>query len=241
MVHNIKHVCLDKDGTLIDVHQSWVPITQRRTLKIRQYYRLAEDLHQPIALAMGVDLDRQRIVQGGPVGYKARPIIIDIMVKWLNRHGVSANVEELTQIFAEVDHDVQQAQDFNARALPGVVDGIKHLKEAGLKVSVYTSDRSKSTALVLKIIGLEGSVDAIVGGDNVARAKPDPEGFLKACAAVGVPPEHSVYVGDSIDDMRTVKGRTFGLTHGIASREELMPDAAEVFDTFSELTEFLLK
>jgi HAD superfamily hydrolase (TIGR01549 family) len=238
---NIKHVCLDKDGTLIDVHRSWVPITQRRTLKIRQFYRLGEDLHKLLALVMGVDLQRGRIIPGGPVGYKARPFIMETVAQWLNNKNIPATIDQLTTIFAEVDHDIQESKDFNAAAMPGVVEGIKRLKSAGFKISVYTSDRNKSTSLVLEMIGLKECVDAIVGGDDVQKPKPDPEGFLKACQAVHVPAERSIYVGDSMDDMRTAKGRTYGVAYGIAGKEELVSSGAQkVFDTFNDLTEFLL-
>jgi HAD superfamily hydrolase (TIGR01549 family) len=241
MGKTIKHVCFDKDGTLIDVHLSWVPITQRRTLKIRDLYGLGEDLHKPLALSMGVDLDRQRIVKGGPVGYKARPVIIDTVAQWLKGRNIPATVEQLTEIFAEVDRDVQKANDFNAVALPGVVEGIKRLHQAGYKVSVYTSDRRKNAQRVIELIGLQGSVDAIIGGDDIRKPKPDSEGFVKACAAVNIPLDDSVYVGDSIDDMRVAPGKTYGITHGIASKEELAPVAHHVFDTFQDLTGFLLK
>ena len=118
MVQNIKHVCLDKDGTLIDVHQSWVPITQRRAFKIRQLYGLGEDFHQALALAMGVDLNRKRIVTGG-WGYQPRPVIIERTVQWLKSNNIPATVEKLTELFSQVDYDIQQADDFNVSALPG--------------------------------------------------------------------------------------------------------------------------
>jgi HAD superfamily hydrolase (TIGR01549 family) len=241
MIQAIKHLCLDKDGTLIDVHQSWVPITQRRTFKTRQFYGLNEDFHEPLALAMGVDLKSQRIIPGGPVGYQPRPVIIEQTVQWLKGRKVPATVEELTDIFKSVDRDVQAASDFNARPLPGVVDGIRRLKQTGLKISVYTSDRHKNTELVLAQLGLDQYVDAIVGGDDVTRPKPDPEGFVKACQAVGVPAENSMYVGDTLDDMRMVKGHGYGVAQGLVSRNELAGAAQQAFETFTDLTEHVLQ
>ena len=37
----------------------------------------------------------------------------------------------------------------------------------------------------------------VVSGDDVARGKPDPEGFLQAAARLGHPPEHSVVFEDA--------------------------------------------
>ena len=241
MAERIQHVCFDKDGTLIDVHQSWVPITQRRALKIRQFYGLGEESHQALALAMGVDLNRKKIMPGGPVGYQPRPVIIEKTAAWLNAKNVPATADQLAEIFRGVDRDIQEADDFNAAALPGVVAGIKRLKQAGLKISVYTSDRHKNTERVLALLGLEKDVDAIVGGDDVKKPKPDAEGFIKACAAVGVPLAESIYVGDTVDDMRMAGPAAYGIAQGLSSKEELAAAACHVFDSFTALTEFLLQ
>ena len=83
-------------------------------------------------------------------------------------------------------------------------------------------------------------MDAIIGGDDVRRPKPDPEGFVSACAAVKVPLDGSVYVGDIVDDMRMAAGRGYAVAQGLSSRGDLAPVAEKVFDTFFDLTEFLL-
>lgn len=237
-------MCFDKDGTLIDVHASWVPITQRRTQKIIAFYHLPQEKMADICGAMGVDLQTQKIMRGGLVGYQPRPVIIASMVDWLKGLGVSATKEELTKIFSEVDQDIQSANDFNAKALPGVVDGIKELKRSGFKISVCTSDRHKNTEQVLGLLGLSHDVDAIVGGDDVGRSKPDPEGLRKACDLVGVETAGSVYVGDTVDDMRTAKAggsAGYGITHGLATHDELSAEASRVFDTFAALVESLIE
>jgi phosphoglycolate phosphatase len=243
MLKDIKHVCLDKDGTLIDVHQSWVPITQRRTLKLRHFYRLGEHVHDDLALAMGVDLVHKRIVPGGPVGYQPRPVIIEAVARWLKTKNIAAGTDEIAGIFREVDRDVQDANDFNASALPGVIDGIKRLKHAGYQLSLYTSDRHKNAERVLEHLGIRSCIDAVIGGDDVRNPKPDPEGFISACAVVGVPLMNSVYVGDTVDDMWMarqcgLKG-AFGVAQGLATEKELAGKAQKVFATFNELTDYL--
>jgi phosphoglycolate phosphatase len=241
----VQHVCFDKDGTLIDVHASWVPITRRRAHKIIRFYGLPEEELPNACRAMGVDLGTQRILLGGPVGYKPRAAIIDSVVGWLRHFPVTASDVQLAEIFREVDSDIQSLNDFNANALPGIVDGIKRLRHSGFKISVYTSDRHKNTQRVLGLLGLRDDIDAVVGGDDVRLPKPDPEGFHKACHLVGVDAARSVYVGDTADDMmmasRSGSAGWYGITHGLASREELSADAINVFDTFTSLTDALIE
>ena len=42
----------------------------------------------------------------------------------------------------------------------------------------------------------------IVGGDNVAEHKPDPEGLLNAAKSLGAEPAEVIYVGDSTTDAK---------------------------------------
>jgi phosphoglycolate phosphatase len=49
----------------------------------------------------------------------------------------------------------------------------------------------------------------VVGGDTLAKRKPDPDPVLHACALAGVEPERCVYVGDDPRDISA--GRAAGL------------------------------
>lgn len=245
MKNSIKHVCFDKDGTLIDVHASWVPMTRRRVTKIIDFYRLDGECRDALALAMGVDLQTQRIIPGGPVGYQPRAIILQAVAQWLGHQKVDASIEQLAEIFRGVDSDVQVANDFNANPLPGVVDGIKRLKQSGIKLSLYTSDRHKNAQRVLDLLGLEENFDIIIGGDDVIKPKPDPEGFIKACGAVNISVADSIYVGDTADDMLMARqcfpNSSYGVAQGLSSYEELKHHTPTVFKNFNDLMDHLLK
>lgn len=240
-----QHICFDKDGTLTDVHATWVPITQRRAQKIVQYFELPKTQLDDLCTVMGVDLRARRIMSGGPVGYKPRASIIASAVKWLSTQKIQASDKQIAEIFREIDGEVQNRQDIKPQALTGVVAGIKNLKQAGFKISIYTSDRHKNTEQVIGALGLADDIDAIVGGDDVNSPKPDPEGFFKACTRVGIEVLQSVYVGDTVDDMRMARksgcAAFFGLAHGLSSREELSAESVLVFETFDTLVDSFIK
>lgn len=240
-----KHACFDKDGTLIDVHATWVPITYRRAQKIIQFFELPQVYFDQVCAVMGVDVHTERITPGGPVGYKPRKEIIQSAVEWLKKQKVEPGYNQLAEIFAEIDVEFQNKPDFIPRAHPGVVQGLKQLKKSGIKISIYTSDRHKNTEKALLSLGLLDEVDAIVGGDDVKNSKPDPEGFLKACDELGIDVKHSVYVGDTHDDIRMARlsgcAGCFGMAHGLSSRADLETDSDVVFETFPQLVEFFIK
>ena len=73
-----------------------------------------------------------------------------------------------------------------AEILPGCVAFIKELREAGIKIAIGSA--SKNTPLILETVGISHLFDAVADGNNIKKAKPDPEVFLKAAELVGVRP-----------------------------------------------------
>jgi phosphoglycolate phosphatase-like HAD superfamily hydrolase len=91
----------------------------------------------------------------------------------------------------------------------------------------------------MEICGLVGAFDSVVTGDDVAKAKPDPEGVLAALAELSVGPERAVMVGDGPVDVRAGRAAgtlTVGITHGLHSSEELETAAPHhLVEVLSEL------
>ena len=80
--------------------------------------------------------------------------------------------------------------------LPGSLELISELKNAGIKVALGSA--SKNTPLILERLGIEKLFDAVADGNVVTKAKPDPEVFIKAAKMVGVAPEDCVVFEDAI-------------------------------------------
>ena len=80
--------------------------------------------------------------------------------------------------------------------LPGVVDFITALRGNGIKIGLGSA--SKNTPMILDRVGIAGLFDAVADGNNVARAKPDPEVFLVAARLLGVDPGDCVVFEDAV-------------------------------------------
>ena len=80
--------------------------------------------------------------------------------------------------------------------LPGSLELISELKNAGIKVALGSA--SKNTPLILDRLGIEKLFDAVADGNVVTKAKPDPEVFIKAAKMVGVAPEDCVVFEDAV-------------------------------------------
>jgi beta-phosphoglucomutase len=79
--------------------------------------------------------------------------------------------------------------------LPGCLDFIKELRNAGIKVAVGSA--SKNTPTILERVGILHLFDAVSDGNNVKKAKPDPEVFLKAAGMLGVRSNECVVFEDA--------------------------------------------
>ena len=79
--------------------------------------------------------------------------------------------------------------------LPGATEILTALRRMGYKVAVASV--SRNTRTVIGRLGLTGLFDAIADGYSVERAKPAPDIFLYAAAALGVSPRECVVVEDA--------------------------------------------
>ena len=85
----------------------------------------------------------------------------------------------------------------NIVALPGALALLRLLRERGLKLALVSSAPEGNIDLMLGSLGVEADFDVIVGGEDVTRGKPDPEGFLLAAKRLGVPPAECVVIEDA--------------------------------------------
>jgi len=79
--------------------------------------------------------------------------------------------------------------------LPGAKEFIESAKAAGLKIALGSA--SKNALTILNGLKLTGYFDAIIDGNKVSKAKPDPEVFLLAARELGLAPEECVVFEDA--------------------------------------------
>lgn len=75
------------------------------------------------------------------------------------------------------------------------------LRAGGYAIAAASSTNLEKTKAHLTQAGLIPYFSAVVGGDMVARGKPEPDIFLKAAALVGADPADCIVVGDTPADV----------------------------------------
>jgi len=93
--------------------------------------------------------------------------------------------------------------------LPGVVALLDDAQAHGLRLAVASSSSHRWVDGHLQRLGLFRRFDAVVCAEDVARAKPAPDLFLKAVEALGVPPKGVVVLEDSANGV--IAARAAGL------------------------------
>lgn len=79
--------------------------------------------------------------------------------------------------------------------LPGALDFMMQAKIQGYKLAIGSA--SKNTPMILNRIGLHDFFEAVVDGNKIREAKPNPEVFLKGAEELGVLPYECVVFEDA--------------------------------------------
>jgi HAD superfamily hydrolase (TIGR01509 family) len=91
---------------------------------------------------------------------------------------------------------------------PGVMRLIREARAAGMRLAVVaTTNTANVITLLAAALGAEafGWIEALVGGDQIARRKPDPETYERALAALAVPGRSCVAFEDSANGLRAAQ------------------------------------
>ncbi len=79
--------------------------------------------------------------------------------------------------------------------LSGVSEFLKHIRQLGIKTALGSA--SKNAPMIMERTGLSQYFDAIVDGNDVSSAKPDPEVFLLGASRLGLSPEVCIVFEDA--------------------------------------------
>jgi pyrophosphatase PpaX len=158
--------------------------------------------------------------------------------------GLEAQMSALAPDHVEQLVDVYRAHNEplhgELEACAGMEDVLVRLREEGRRLGVVTAKRRSTVELAFAQVPLGHLFEAIVGGDETERHKPDPEPLLLGAERLGADPAATAYVGDSPFDVRAAKAAgmfavavTWGRIHDRERLEAEQPDA--IVDQAEEL------
>lgn len=132
----------------------------------------------------------------------------------------------------------------NTQLYPSVRASLKVLKAQGYRLALVTNKPFAFIKPILERLQLTGLFSIVLGGDSLAKRKPDAQPLLHVCQELQVNVEQCVMVGDSKNDILAAKAanmQSIGLTYGYNYGEDIglhkpefvCSDFSDIVTTFS--------
>lgn len=185
-----------------------------------------------LAESLGIDFTEAQNEQLKGV---SRVRSLEKILSWGNKEIPS---EEFDRLMAKknVEYLLYIDQMTQAEILPDVERVLSFLEEQNQAIALGSA--SKNAQMILEKVGLYDKFHALVDGNNVSKAKPDPEVFLLGAEKLGVAPSNCIVFEDAIAGIQAANAAQM-MSIGIGS-PEVLGEANYVFNNFTDLSnEFL--
>jgi len=206
---------IDLDGTMVDTLGDFA-VALNRMLE-----ELALPLIEPSAIELMVGKGSEHLIRSVLEHVGAAPSQYDAAWASYQKHYLAINGHYST-------------------VYPGVAEGLRALRNAGLKLACLTNKPTNFAKPLLEAKGLLDHFDVVFGGDLFERKKPDPLPIVRTCEALGSSPARTLMVGDSSNDARAARAAgcpvvlvTYGYNHGQPVRSV---DADGYADSLAEVS-----
>ncbi|EDY85745.1 phosphoglycolate phosphatase, bacterial [gamma proteobacterium HTCC5015] len=211
----------DFDGTLLDSLPGIIDVVRATESELGLPHTSDEKIG--LWVGNGAQMLARRILSGRFEG-DADPAQVDRVMPVIMRHYNELGVH-------------------NADFYPAGLELLKALRGRGIKTALVTNKPAEVTHRVLEHLAASDAFDAVVGGGDTPRIKPDPDMLWLAAERLNTAVEDCVMVGDSSNDTQAAKaagmtcvGLRNGYNHG-RPIEDSDPDW--VFDTLKDLLDSL--
>ena len=194
-----KGLLFDLDGVLVDT---------------ARYHYLA---WKELADRLGIEFtlrDNERLK--GVSRMASFEIILEIGGRTMSRAEKEACCAEKNARYVEYIRNLREDELF-----PGVREFLEDARRKGYLTALGSA--SKNSMTILNRLGITDLFDAVIDGNKVSRAKPDPEVFVRGAEALGLSPAECVVFEDAAAGIRAAH-RGGMKAVGIGVREDL-PEA----------------
>lgn len=182
-------VVFDKDGTLIDVHDTWGPVFATIIPE------MAEERAVDVAGALGVVLPDATLRPDSVVIAGSNADIVAVMAPVLGRPE--------SELLPVLESRIDELAVRHVTPLPSTAGVLEALERDGVWMGLATNDGIATTERQLDALGWRSHFASVLGYDSGFGAKPDPGMLLESARRAGVAIDRLVFVGDSETDRRT--------------------------------------
>lgn len=195
MANEIKHICFDLDGTLINSARTIYKATLKTFDDLNINYQLPEnEFNQMIGMHF-----------------------VDIFVHFnIDVPDFESFIAHYKKVYFDFIDDSVFYNDVEAT--------LEILKKKSYKISLLTTKAQDQTERILKHFNIAGMFDFIMGRTNGIPHKPDPTPFFMICDYLKIETENSLMVGDTELDIlcgKNANAKTAAVTYGYRTKDKL--------------------
>lgn len=216
----IRGILFDKDGTLIDVTATWVPVYRQL---LSELFPGSPDVVERKFEAAGYDPACGAFRAGSVLAGGTTRELIGIWWPGLSERDVEDKIHLLDVVYRDLALS-------HLKPLMPLDPVLAALRDLGCKLGVATNDTVLSARNHMTHLGVAEHFDIIIGADSVARPKPAGDMVVAFASAAGIDPAEVAMVGDNSHDMETARAGGAGLAIAVLSGNSDLSDIAHLAD-----------
>lgn len=228
----IKAILFDKDGTLIDVNRTWIPLYREM---LSSEFKVSPDVADELLARAGYDKTSDSFFAGSTLAGGTTKQLVGIWWPELNVKEQAAKALHIDRHYAPL------ARQY-LKPLMDLAPVFTALQSLGLRLGVATNDSAFSATGQMKKLAVDHFFDSIIGADSVEVPKPSGQMIVRFAKSAGVHPSEIAMVGDNIHDLEEAKnggaGLGIGVLTGNAMRHDIEHAADHVLESVAELPRF---
>lgn len=204
-------IIFDLDGTLADTETVW------------------DGVRQGMAADAGIEWPEgaTQAMMGMSTGEWSRFLAEEVGLPYPPEEVARLTIEQMAEHYRE-----------GITLLPGAIESVRRMA-ARYPLAIASSSPRVLIDTFIEVLGIDDVIEVSVSTEEVDRGKPAPDGFIKACALLGVDPRRTIAVEDSTNGIASALAA--GMTV-VAVPPHFHPPSAEllekttVLQTLDELT-----
>jgi phosphoglycolate phosphatase len=233
----IRGILFDKDGTLIEVNGTWVPLY--KSMLASEFGHSADEIAVLLARG-GYDAATDGFKAGSVMAGGTTREIADLWWPELSAEDRRARVYF-------IDNDIGPKAKSFVKPLLNLAPVFDELKTMGLVLGVGTNDSEASGRAHMAHLDIGHYFDVVIGSDSVAIAKPSGHMIARFAEVTGLAPHEIAMVGDNSHDMEEARAGGAGLAIAVLSgnsghehiahlADETLPSVADIPKLLKRLT-----
>lgn len=216
----IKAILFDKDGTLIDVNRTWIPLY--RDMLMAEFGDTDSGAFERLAMA-GYDQQSDSFLAGSVLAGGTTKQLVAIW--WPHE-----SAQSQSDIAYRIDHQYAPLARKYLSPLFEIAPLLDELNAMGFVLGVGTNDSVVSAHGQMQALGVVDRFAVIIGSDSVNIPKPSGEMIQHFAGRVGCRPDEIAMVGDNTHDLEEACHGGAGLAIGVLSGNGSMEDLAPLAD-----------